>query len=69
MSNKLENSESELIKLADTYKQSYLYHILGDYYFIHQKNPTKAKENYVKALGLTDDLNEKTILNQKLTNL
>lgn len=63
-----EKSESSLQKLAKEYKQSYLYHMLGDYYT--QKNNTiAAKENYAKALSLSEDPAEKSIINEKLSNL
>ncbi len=61
-------SETDLINLANTYKQSYLYHMLGDYY-TSKTDKQSAKENYAKALSLTNDANEEMILKEKLSTI
>lgn len=58
--------ENDLMQLADKYKQSYLYHMLGDFY-IKKNDKIKAKENYLKALAISEDNQEKEIINQKLS--
>ena len=54
-----------LLYLSTRYHQSYLYHVLGDYYVIN-KQYSQAKEAYSRALTLCDDANEEILLQNKL---
>ena len=58
----------KLLSLTETYHQSHLYHLLGDYYASLKQYPM-AKEYYIKALSISDTLTEQTILQNKLTNI
>jgi predicted negative regulator of RcsB-dependent stress response len=58
----------KLLSLTETYHQSHLYHILGDYYVSLKQYPM-AKEYYIKALSISDNLTEQTILQNKLTQV
>ena len=55
-----------LLTLTQSYHQSHLYHLLGDYY-ISLKQYTLAKDTYVKALSICDDSVEQSILQNKIT--
>lgn len=57
-----------ILTLTQKYKQSHLYHILGDYYS-QQKQYTVAKETYVQALSICEQLSEQTILKNKINLL
>ncbi|MEI6118577.1 MAG: tetratricopeptide repeat protein [bacterium] len=54
--------------MTETYHQSHLYHLLGDYY-LSLKQYGMAKEYYVKALSIADTTNEQIIIQNKITNL
>lgn len=56
----------KLLSLAETYHQSSLYHLLGDYYVSLKQYPM-AKEYYVKALSISDNLTEQSLLQNKIT--
>ena len=56
----------KLLSLTQTYHQSHLYHLLGDYYASLKQN-TLAKENYVKALSISDNATEQSLLQNKIT--
>ena len=56
---------SKLLSLTNTYHQSHLYHLLGDYYVSVKQYPM-AKEYYVKALSIADTLTEQSLLQNKL---
>lgn len=58
----------ELLSLAQLYHQSHLYHLLGDYY-LQSKDEASAKTYYIKALSISDTLNEQTIIKHKLLQL
>jgi len=58
----------KLLTLTQTYHQSHLYHLLGDYY-ASVKQYTFAKDNYVKALSIADTSSEQAILQAKITKL
>ena len=58
----------QIVLLAQNYHQSYIYHILGDYY-MQTKSLTQAKEAYLKALSIADTSNEQTILTTKIQSL
>ena len=58
---------SKLIMLTNKYHQSHLYHLLGDYY-ASLKQYTMAKENYVKALSISNDPTEQSLLHEKINN-
>ncbi len=58
----------KLLSLAESYHQSHLYHLLGDYYLSLNQYPL-AKEYYVKALSISDTINEQTIIQNKITQL
>ena len=53
--------------LTQNYHQSHLYHLLGDYYS-SLKQYTLAKDNYIKALSISDTQAEQSILQAKITN-
>ncbi len=57
--------ERPLLYLSTRYHQSYLYHVLWDYYSF-TKHYTQAKEAYSQALTLCDDANEEILLQNKL---
>jgi Tfp pilus assembly protein PilF len=54
--------------LTEKYKQSHLYHILGDYYE-QVSQYTLAKESYVQALSICEQVSEQTILKNKISLL
>jgi len=54
--------------LTQKYKQSHLYHILGDYYTQNKQYAT-AKETYVQALSICEQVSEQTILKNKISLL
>ncbi len=56
--------EPSLLSLLQEYPQGYLYHILGEYY-MKQGNREKAKFNLLKAVGMTDMVQERWMI-QKL---
>lgn len=56
----------QLLSLAETYHQSHLYHLLGDYYFAN-KQYSLAKDTYLKALSICDNSTEQSILQNKIT--
>lgn len=56
---------SSLLYLSTRYHQSYLYHVLGDYY-VSTHQYAKAKEAYTQWLSISDEPNEEAILNDKL---
>jgi len=58
----------KLLALTQTYHQSHLYHLLGDYYSSLKQYPM-AKEYYVKALSIADTMTEQEILQAKITKL
>jgi len=58
----------KLLSLTEKYHQSHLYHVLGDYYVSLKQYP-QAKENFIKALSISDNLTEQTIIQNKLTNI
>ncbi len=55
----------KLLSLAQNYRQSHLYHLLGDYYFSLKQYPM-AKEYYIQALSISDTLPEQSILQNKI---
>ncbi|MEI6672348.1 MAG: tetratricopeptide repeat protein [bacterium] len=57
-----------LLPLTEIYHQSHLYHLLGDYY-VSLKQYTLAKENYLKALSISDTLPEQSLLENKIAQL
>lgn len=57
----------KLLTLTQNYHQSHLYHLLGDYYS-SLKQYTLAKDNYIKALSISDTQAEQSILQAKITN-
>ncbi len=56
----------KLLSLAGKYRQSTVFHLVGDYY-ASIKQDTLAKKYYAKALTICDDFTEQTILTNKLT--
>lgn len=68
LENSIENNESKFIELTERYNISYLYHILWDY-FTKRNETTKAKTAYGKATALSEDVNEKFMLKQKLEQI
>ena len=58
----------KIITLTQKYKQSHLYHILGDYY-IELKQYEMAKKTYVQALSICEQVSEQTILKNKISLL
>ena len=56
------------MSLAETYHQSHLYHLLGDYYSSLKQYPV-AKQYYVKALSICDSTTEQAILQSKITQI
>ncbi len=54
-----------LLTLTESYHQSHLYHLLGDYY-VSLKQYTLAKDTYVKALSICDNPIEQSILQNKI---
>lgn len=58
----------KIIILTQKYKQSHLYHILGDYYTQNKQYAT-AKETYVQALSICEQVSEQTILKNKISLL
>ena len=59
---------SKLLSLTTKYHQSHLYHLLGDYYASLKQN-SMAKENYIKALSISDTATEQSILQNKINGL
>ncbi len=57
-----------LISLTQTYHQSHLYHLLGDYYASIKQYPS-AKDAYIKALSISDDTTEQSLIQNKLSQL
>lgn len=55
----------KLLSLVQNYRQSHLYHLLGDYYFSLNHYPM-AKEYYIQALSISDTLAEQSILQNKI---
>ena len=62
----LSSVHKQLLMLTEAYHQSYLYHLLGDYYFSN-KQYSLAKDTYVKALSICDNSTEQSILQNKIT--
>lgn len=62
----LSSVHKQLLLLTESYHQSYLYHLLGDYYFSN-KQYSLAKDTYVKALSICDNPTEQSILQNKIT--
>lgn len=60
--------ERPLLYLSTRYHQSYLYHVLGDYYTF-SKEYAQAKEAYSKALNICDDANEEILLQNNLAKV
>lgn len=59
-------NEAELISLSQTYNQSYLYHILGD--FANKQNKKdEAKKWYAKTISSSQDPKEIEFVQKKLT--
>ncbi len=58
----------KLISLSQTYHQSHLYHLLGDYYLLNH-DYSLAKDTYIKALSICDDTSEQKILTAKIDQL
>lgn len=58
----------KLLSLTTTYHQSHLYHLLGDYYVSLKQSPM-AKEYYVKALSISENTTEQSLLKNKLSQL
>ena len=56
---------SKLLYLSNTYHQSFLFHVVGDYYF-QNKEYDFAKDAYTQALQGTTLANEKVLLTDKL---
>lgn len=56
---------TKLLSLTEKYHQSHLYHLLGDYY-LSLKQIALAKESYIKALSICDDLAEQSIIKSKI---
>lgn len=57
-----------LLLLTAKYHQSHLYHLLADYYASMKQSPM-AKENYLKALSISDSLPEQSLLENKIAQL
>ena len=57
--------ELSLLSLLKEYPQGYLYHVLGEYY-VKQWNKEQAKVNLLKAAGMTDIVQEKTLIKKLL---
>ncbi|MEI6425780.1 MAG: hypothetical protein WCO66_00335 [Candidatus Absconditabacteria bacterium] len=68
LENTIQANEAEYIGLAERYKMSYIYHILGDY-FTKNKQTKKAEQAYAKAIALTEDGKEKEIVKEKLNQI
>jgi len=60
-----EQAKTKLIYLIKQYNQAYLFHAIWDYYYIN-KDLEKAKEYYVKAISMTDNIQEAKNLKDKL---
>ena len=58
-------AKDKLLYLSERYKQWYIYHALWDYYVI-QKDLQQAKQYYIKAVSMTSNEIEKTIIRKKL---
>jgi len=58
----------DLIKLANTYNEPYLFSSIGDLY-LQQNNLTEAKKNYAQALSLSTDSREQDILKSKISQI
>ncbi len=58
----------QLLSLTSKYQQSHLYHALGSYY-ASIAQIQMAKEAYVKALSISDDLKEQEVLKNKIASL
>lgn len=58
----------KLLSLTEKYHQSHLYHLLGDYYASLKQN-TLAKENYIKALSISDNDREQSLLQSKINTI
>ncbi len=62
----LSSMRPQLLYLTEKYHQSPLYHLIGDYYY-SLKQYASAKQYYVKALSICDNITEQGILQSKLT--
>lgn len=61
------SNEVELISLSEAYNQSYLYHILGDFY--NKKNLKEdAKKWYAKTISSSQDAKEIDFVQKKIIN-
>lgn len=60
-------NEVELISLSKKYNQSYLYHILWDFYSKKQQI-AEAKKRYAKTVASSQDPREIEFINRKLSN-
>jgi len=59
---------TKLLFLTEHYHQSFLYHLLGDYYS-DLKQYTLAKDMYIKALSICDNSTEQTILQNNIVQV
>lgn len=59
---------ANLVRLANTYKESYLFSIIGDLYRL-QNNLAEAKKSYAQALSLSTDSAEQNILKSKISQI
>jgi len=57
-----------LLYLSHSYHQTYLFHVLGDYYFQNQQFAL-AKDAYSQALSICSEPNEETILKDKIAKV
>jgi predicted negative regulator of RcsB-dependent stress response len=64
----LSSEESHLLSLSNKYSQSYIFHLLGDFYY-QQKNFSKSKDYYLKAISICDEKNEEIILQDKINDI
>lgn len=64
---KPEEAKQKLFFLAKEYPQAYIFHTLGDYYFV-EWNMNKAKAYYIKAASMAENENEMEVLKNKLTH-
>jgi len=57
---------TKLLSLTQTYQQSHLYHVLGDYY-AELWQTTLAREAYVRALSISESLAEQKLIKEKMS--
>ena len=57
--------ENSLLYLSENYPQSSIFQALWDYYK-YQKLDNKAKTYYLKAISISDDIFQKSLIEQNL---